>query len=166
MAKNMADAFIAAVKERMNLARDEDLARRFGWGKSTISSWRLRGFVPAEQRTLLEGYSGVSYSEFAQLSFQGPIINWLIEISFLTAFSAAVADLTAKQRKQLIINIFSRTPQIKKKAAERIILAIGSRDLLEAYGDLSSEALAGSFLSVDEIHEAAGWGDAPPEVPQ
>ena len=56
----MADAFLAAVEERGGLTRDEDLAKRFGWGKSTNSSWRLRGFIPAEQRTILEGYSGIS----------------------------------------------------------------------------------------------------------
>jgi hypothetical protein len=93
------------------------------------------------------------------------MFEWLVELSFLSAFSDAVGSLTDKERRSLVIATFWHVAALKRIISERIAVRLGSMDLAEAYGDISSEALQGKFLNADEIRDSVAFAPSNP-VPQ
>lgn len=49
------DDIVSSLKKLFEAASDQDLARRLHLGRSTISSWKARGAVPARYKRLLDG---------------------------------------------------------------------------------------------------------------
>jgi transcriptional regulator with XRE-family HTH domain len=60
---SLASLYIKRLKEKLSLETDEALASKIGVGKSTVSSWRQRGQIPAEMRADLQKKFGVKYSD-------------------------------------------------------------------------------------------------------
>lgn len=57
MGSDDAERMIASLREHFGVQTDADLARRLRIDKSTVSSWRSRGTVPARFARILEGES-------------------------------------------------------------------------------------------------------------
>ncbi|WP_157767396.1 helix-turn-helix domain-containing protein [Paracoccus yeei] len=49
------DAIVSDLKKQFGVQSDQDLARHLHLGRSTISSWKARGAVPARYKRILSG---------------------------------------------------------------------------------------------------------------
>lgn len=69
MPESTVENTIAAMKAAHGAETDEQLAKSLGIGRSTISSWRIRGSVPQRYLTRVPGDSRASVS-YAPLSWE------------------------------------------------------------------------------------------------
>lgn len=158
MTKNVADAFIAAVKKKGGFARDEDLALRHGWTKGIISNWRQRGRIPEDKIPILETEYQLSYSVIAS-DFSGSdnIVDLVVEISFLRAFkSICEAHPGENMLNSLCVFAAINYGEIREKIKDRVLREYSGRPGPKEEAILLNRASNDAFVQPDELFQWLG----------
>lgn len=166
MSKNAADAFISAVKSRAGMKRDEDLAASFGWSKSTIANWRMRGDIPEAQKKVLEDYSGLPFSKFVKDWFANiPAVGLLTDLAVVSVLASYFGSLSEIGQKQAVLKVWNSLEAMRSLATERLFEASSGEIDIKEYTRLSMRAESGEFLSIKDIQDiqSAQW---PAQGPQ
>lgn len=163
MSRNVAADFISAVKNALKITKDEDLARHYGLGKSTIASWRARNSIPVSTIKKMENDTKISFEYFFRArSSNQPFFEWLVELTFLAAFSDACEKLEKSERHELILRTVWHANSMKELISERIHMEIGNQNIIDTYPDIIADAFRGKFLDAADISSSC---HLPPPYP-
>ncbi|HEY8126675.1 MAG TPA: hypothetical protein VIF88_14790 [Methylocystis sp.] len=158
MTKNVADAFIAAVKKKGGFARDEDLALRHGWTKGIISNWRQRGHIPEDKIPILEAEYQLSYSVIAS-DFAGShsIVDLVVQISFLRAFKS-ICEVHQGESMLNSLCVFAAIhyDEIHAKIKDRVLREYSGHVGPKEEAILLNRASNDAFLQPDELVQWLG----------
>lgn len=159
--RNLASLYLERLKDKLSARSDDELAKKLQVGKSTLSTWRVRGVVPPGSIKDLEAVSGIKYSDvrrefYEQVARESRLIESAVYLSFLRLGASAHPDShqewatwLAINKKAVIDALFSdeqRPLEDPEQEAMRLYSKVANNQLLtfEDYCRLRSGAEEGS----------------------
>lgn len=153
MVKNGATIFIDNVKQALSVATDADLATRLRVGKSTISSWRMRDYIPEKKRKEIENISGVSFNEIdKRWASDETIIMTISQIVYHRAAAVAFNTASPHDLNKIVAHLVANNRDLYHKIILRIQDVVEGRKFTEDdILSLAQQAYAGKFMSAAEL---------------